>query len=391
MEDAIRRSVSVGDFLQLKTQSPSVIVEILSAAEETVTCRVYAPMTGEILNRFSLQPIMVSLFPVTAQTNIVEVVGTVQTITASKTDIVDIVYVVPIEELESGLVHITGACNLFFARYGFTEEDKLFRFPSSLYFSIQYVYPFSFRIFSSLNMLALNLKKSLFHVPESQEPKKVFRVFFSAEAFHYMSLKVGVLSAVKTSLQRRQRIVKYYDTLKTESGSRVNNIAYLRILTASGVTSLRSVLGVGIGIGAAGVRPSKARPLQYCTIGSLLSSVECPTDIPPEVLRKPITRVDCNGIDFIYTYETQTLLCTVRFSKIPVVTADVATTRIGAAIVSAEVIGAFVGACFHYREEMFEVVAIHEQLCRCHSLEQDNKIMDLNLEIVNNLVQSFGS
>jgi len=142
-----------------------------------------------------------------------------------------------------------------------------------------------------------------------------------------MSLKVGVLSAVKTSLQRRQRIVKYYDTLKTESGSRVNNIAYLRILTASGVTSLRSVLGVGIGIGAAGVRPSKARPLQYCTIGSLLSSVECPTDIPPKVLRKPITRVDCNGIDFIYTYETQTLLCTVRFSKIPVVTADVATTR----------------------------------------------------------------
>ncbi len=153
-----------------------------------------------------------------------------------------------------------------------------------------------------------------------------------------MSLKVGVLSAVKTSLQRRQRIVKYYDTLKTESGSRVNNIAYLRILTASGVTSLRSVLGAGIGIGAAGVRPSKSRPLQYCTIGSLLSSVECPRDIPPEVLRKPITHVDCNGIDFIYTYETQTLLCTVRFSKIPVVTADVATTRIGAAIVSAEVV-----------------------------------------------------
>jgi hypothetical protein len=57
----------------------------------------------------------------------------------------------------------------------------------------------------------------------------------------------------------------------------------------------------------------------------------------------------------------------------------------------AEVVGAFVGACFHYCEEMFEVVAIHEQLCRCHSLEQDNKIMDLNLDIVNNLVQSFGS
>lgn len=84
-------------------------------------------------------------------------------------------------------------------------------------------------------------------------------------------------------------------------------------------------------------------------------------------------------------------MCTVRFSKIPVVTADVATSRIAAALVSAGAGGAYVGACFHYREEMFEVVAIHEQLCRCLSLEHDNKTMDLNLDLVNNLVNSFGT
>jgi hypothetical protein len=396
MEEAIRRSITAGDFLRLKGSTPSttpdaVIVEVLSAAEETVYCRIYTPMTGEILNQFSLQPIMASLFPVAGQSNIVELVGTVHTISAQRSDIIDIAYIVPIQELESGMVHITGASNLFFARYGFSEKDKLFQFPSSLYFAIQYIYPFSFRIFSSLNMLALNLKKSLFHTPESQEPKKVFRVSFSAEAFHYMSLRIGILSSVQTTVQRCQRIVKYYDTLKTESGSRVNNLAYLRILTSSALNSLRSVIGFGIGIGAAGVRPSKARPLQYCTIGSLLSSVECPTDIPAEILRKPTTRVECNGIDFIYTHETQTLMCTVRFSKIPVVTADVATSRIAAALVSAGAGGAYVGACFHYREEMFEVVAIHEQLCRCLSLEHDNKTMDLNLDLVNNLVNSFGT
>jgi hypothetical protein len=58
---------------------------------------------------------MASLFPVAAQANIIELVGTVHTITASRNEINDIVYVVPIQELESGMVHITGACNLFFA------------------------------------------------------------------------------------------------------------------------------------------------------------------------------------------------------------------------------------------------------------------------------------
>lgn len=89
-----------------------------------------------------------------------------------------------------------------------------------------------------------------------------------------MSLKVGGYPAVKASLSRSQRIVKYYDSRKTESGSRVNNIAYLCIITVSALNSLRGVLGSGIGVGAARNKPSKSRPLQYCTIGSLLSSIE---------------------------------------------------------------------------------------------------------------------
>jgi hypothetical protein len=396
MEEAIRRAVSAGDFLRLKRDLPSitedgVIVEVLTTSEETILCRIYTPMTGEILNRFSLQPIMASLFPVAAQANVTELVGTVRTVTASRNAINDIVYVVPIQELESGMVHITGAGNLFFARYGYGDQERLFQFPSSLYFAVQYISPFSFRIFASLNMLAQHLKKSLFHVPESQEPKKVFRLLFSAEAFHYILLKVCVLSAVQASTQRRQRIVKYYDSLKMESGSRVTNVAYLRILTVSALNSLRGILGSGIGIGAAGTKPSKSQPLKYCIIGSLLSSIECATDLPPELLQHPTRRVECDGIEFVYTHETQTLSCTVRFSKIPITAPEIATSRISAAYVAANVVGAFVGACFHYEKEMFEVVAIYESLCRCQSLEHDNRKIDLNIELVNNLVNLFGS
>jgi hypothetical protein len=106
--------------------------------------------------------------------------------------------------------------------------------------------------------------------------------------------------------------VKYYDTLKMESGSRVTNVAYLHILTVSAINSLRGVLGSGIGVGAAGTKPSKSQPLKYCTIGSLLSSIECMPDLPPEVLQHPTKCVECDGIEFMYTHETQTLSCTVR-------------------------------------------------------------------------------
>ena len=161
-------------------------------------------------------------------------------------------------------------------------------------------------------MLSQNLKKVLFHVPESQEPKKMFRIFLSSDAFHYLCFKVNESSVIKTSMRRRQRIIKYYDTLKTESGTRVNNIVNLRILTKPALESLRQVLVI-------------------CTIGSLLSSVECLPQLPPDVAARPTKPIGCNGIDFFYTYETQSLLCTVRFSKLPIVTADVATSRISAA------------------------------------------------------------
>jgi hypothetical protein len=145
----------------------------------------------DIIIRFSLQPIMTSLFPIAAQSKIVEVVGMACTMSAAWSDIEDIVFIVPIQELESGMVHITGATNLYFARYCYNErDDKLLPYPFSLYFSIQYISPFSFQIFSLLNMLSHNLKKALFHVPESQEPKRVSDASFQLKHFIPCSLKL---------------------------------------------------------------------------------------------------------------------------------------------------------------------------------------------------------
>jgi hypothetical protein len=393
MEDAVTAAISSGDFVRLRNSSRNRtdIVEILSAAGDTLTCRPYVPMTSDFIRKYSLQPIISSLFPVASQTNIVELVGTFRVISVARNDVEDVVFVIPSQELESGLVHLTGSSNLYFVRFSVSEDDTICNFVSSLYFRIYFIEPFSILLFGALNMLAQQIKKTMYHVPSAQEPKKNFRMYFPSEAFNYLCLKIDAPSTVIANLRRRQRIIKYYDTLKSESGTRVNNITYLRIVTHPALMSLRNVLGAGIGIGAAGGRPTKSRPLQYCTIGSLLSSIECPTDIAPELVITPLTKTNVDGIDFVYNYENRSLMCFLRFSKIPIVTADVATSRISVAFVTAESVGAFVGACFHYDEEMYEVVAIYETLCRCQLLADDDRRIDLPIELVNKLVNLFGS
>jgi len=131
----------------------------------------------------------------------------------------------------------------------------------------------AFECFHLWTCLHNTLRKHCF-MSQNHKSQREYFDFFWLDAFHYLSLKVGGYPAVKASLSRSKRIVKYYDSRKTESGSRVNNIAYLCIITVSALNSLRGVLGSGIGVGAAGNKPSKSRPLQYCTIGSLLSSIE---------------------------------------------------------------------------------------------------------------------
>jgi len=187
MKEVIQQNVSVGDFVLVDMYSDGVVVaQVLSGTEDTVTCQQYTTLTADTIIRYSLQPIVGSIFPVASQTNIVELVGTSSTCVEERSAIVDVAFVVTIHELESGLVHLTGASKIYFARFGFLDEHRLCQIPPSLYFSVQFVAPFTFRLFSALNMLAQNLKRVLYFVPESCEPKKVFHVFFPTDAFHYL-------------------------------------------------------------------------------------------------------------------------------------------------------------------------------------------------------------
>jgi hypothetical protein len=52
---------------------------------------------------------MSSLFPVASQANIAELVGTFSIISVPRNDVEDVVFAIPSQELESRMVHLTGA------------------------------------------------------------------------------------------------------------------------------------------------------------------------------------------------------------------------------------------------------------------------------------------
>jgi len=142
-------------------------------------------MTSNIINRYSLQPITSTFFPVASNTNIVELFGTTRIRTAARKDVVDVVFNLPVKELESGMVYLTGASNLYFVRFFITEDNTLFPHPSLFYFSVSYVTPFSIRLFGSLNVLSQNLKKSCVMYQNPMSPRRYSG--YSFPAMHFLT------------------------------------------------------------------------------------------------------------------------------------------------------------------------------------------------------------
>jgi hypothetical protein len=243
-------------------------------------------------------------------------------------------------------------------------------------------------------MLSYSMKKAMYHVAVSQQARRSFRLFFPREAFYYLFTQVTDTSAIKGSVKRRQRIIKYYDTLKIESAMKENDIVYLRILTAQALRNLRQILGVGVGIGCSASKPTKNSPLQYCSINSQLNSIESGDTIPAEVIRRPLNTTQCNGIDLIYIQQNSSLCCHIRFTKIVVDTPEVATSRIPAAYIVRAPSSAYVGAWFNYNGRTYEIISINveNQICTCDTVDEPPHVTDeLPLELVDALVDSFGS
>ncbi len=400
MIEALQSSVQVGDYVifssngahnnNSNTMNHQILGEIIHSNTQTVKVQLLHLMDSEILQKFNLRPINPTDYPLAFSDRMLEVYKTSQQIFVERCNIQDLAFVIPIQEVESGLFFLSGAENTFCLRYALEKHEMK---PSSpfFYFSRFMSEPFGVRVFTSLNTLSQHVRRTMNHQAESVISKRTFRLpLFSMESFWYLVYKIGS-QGIGVSTHRKQTMIKYYNTLKMERCTRLHTLSYLRILSTPALDALRSVLGVGVGLGLAKKRPTKAKTLQYCTIGSILTSIECGPEVPYEVQLTPDCPCAVNGIDFIYYEQNRCLSCTVRFSKVVVREEADATSRIATAEVENIESGVYLNVWFHYENCLLEVVAINADTATCTYVEQPAENIELPLQLVSQLVASFGN
>lgn len=355
--DHLRIYLSIDDAVIFEDDESHLIGKIVDiGANNKVTVLLFAVVTEELLTHYSLARITATESPRAMKSGMEEVMLSESRLEIDRSKVIDVAFILLLHEVEGGLFHLTGARNTFFIQYENHHLHGIIPYPSSM-FQPRIVEPYSFRIFRSLNSLSSSIKKAFYHHPEQQSLSKTLRIPFTYEAFFYVSTKFsGKGDAVMHQVERTQRCILYYDDLSMKSSSRINQVHCIRILTTGALHCLREVLGVGIGVGLGKPRPSKAKPEAYCAINDTITSLELAEAIPMDYILNPLHRLDCNGIDFIYTVDNQSLQCNIRFSKLVVVTEAIVFDRIRTATVHSQTIVPYIGAMFFMRTQMLFAV-----------------------------------
>lgn len=390
----LQRAVGVGDYVRFTTSlHPMGLGEIVGIiTSEKIKLKLFHPMTSVIMQRNSLQPITPTTYPLAAQDEIMEIFQAVETVTILRDAITDLAFIIPVDEVESVRFSMSGASNIFTIRFVHNGHAML-PWLSSFYFSQRIVESINVRLFHAINNLSDQMRRCLFHRPESSSTSQFFKVqSFPAEAFWYLCHKIATHS-IGYSISRKQRCVKYYTSLKLESVAKDCNFVCLHILSNHALHELRSVLGAGIGLGLAINRPTKKFPIAYCMINSNFTCIECNNDIPAEVILNPRKKVTQNGILIVYSEENRILSVNVRFSKMVVKTPGDVTSRLPMAYVASIDSGVYVDALFYYNNVLYEVADIDSSrsLVRCCAV-QDLDVVDaiLPTDLVMQLVAQFG-
>lgn len=404
MDEILRASVGIGDHILFQSslsihfiRSGLIVGKIVSCpSAEEVVVQVFNPMTSQFLQSYVLPPITRATFSMASQACMQEVVAQDSYIRIGRADIMDIAFVVPLDEVECGLFNLCGASNVFFIRYCL-KNSTIERYALKLYYSSHPVEPLSIRLFHSLNHLAGLLRKALYHQGEAETSSRSFRLFFSAESFCYLRYKLD--GGIALSAARKQATVIYLDSLSMETVSSPIVKTGIKIVTKQGLADLRGVLGTGIGLGMNKRKPTKRNPVTFCTVGSHLTSVEVGEEVPLDFIASFSQKYHGNLIELLYTEETRQLSCRVNYSKIIVNEPEAATQRMPAAEVRLEVIsGAYVSANFLYNGRVMTIHSINnDNIVTCKYMPDDADIdaenwhfIELPLHQVESLVAAFG-
>lgn len=389
----LRYHTSLDDVVLINYNNSRSIGKIVATeqSDKVIVLR-FTELTPELLVHYSLSTVTDEEAPFAIKSGMVEVIQTNTRLLIDRSSIIDIAFIIPLQEVECGLFHLTGARNSYFIRYQCNRGGRVEPYGSSI-LQPRVIDTFSSRIFGSLNQLSASMKKLFYHHPEQDSVHKSFRMPFSYEAFFYISAKlVDSQDIIMNKIERTQRIILYYDDLSMKTSSRINQVQVIRFLTSRGLTSLRELLGVGIGVGLGKNRPTKSNPEVYCCINDIITSLELPDAMPPIFVLKPTAPLRCNGVDLIFTVETKCLHCNVRFSKVTVTSESTVLDRIPTAAIRSQTVTPYNGAMFFYGDSnsLCCVDNIDGGFAMCSSMEDEIPPFRLSLAVLSPLIASFG-
>ncbi|MFO0446190.1 MAG: hypothetical protein ACK51L_00830 [bacterium] len=397
MVNNLQRHVTVGDFVKFfdsHCHSTMGLGEIVNDGTDRVRIKLFHFMSSEVMQSNFVPPINPRDYPLASQDEIQEVYQSSEEQWIARHMIVDVAFIVPIEEVESGRFFLSCAENTFVIRYCLISSSML-PWTTNYYFSRFQVEPFSVRLFHSLNTLSDHVRRSMFHRPEAQTTVQSFTIpMFPPESFYYLAVKLAD-NTIQLTVNRKQRSIKYYNSLKMESVVKNSTFTYIRILSKAGLSCLRTILGQGIGLGLAIARPTKQRPVSCCYINNNVTSIECDDITQNEMVAlQPQTRCTSNGIDINYSEQNRILSCRIRFMKFVVKCPEDVTSRLPSAEVVQVSSGVYPEALFHYNSILYEVIEINIEtlLVKCAPVQDfDAAEIMLPVDLIENLIAQFGT
>jgi hypothetical protein len=111
--------ISVGDYVKYSDgadkEGLGEVVHI--GASSDLIVKKFRLLSSEILQKYSLCPLSAVHYPMACQDNLVEVFHTQDTECIDRSTIIDVAFIVPAQEVESGRFFLSGAGNVFIIRF----------------------------------------------------------------------------------------------------------------------------------------------------------------------------------------------------------------------------------------------------------------------------------
>ncbi len=148
LDAAIQCKIGTIDCIAFQSSCGVRLGMVVDDGLDTVDVIICKRVTSEISRWYALSPITAVDFPMAYHGNMVEVLANMaDKISVPQPSIIDIVFIVPIKEVESGMFHIVGSRQVYFSRYFVTSHGRVRECKSVFYFDHRAIDPFSHRFY----------------------------------------------------------------------------------------------------------------------------------------------------------------------------------------------------------------------------------------------------